>query len=242
MRDKLSDVLSDELQKLDDFNVRVCLLRTAERYGASDLLAVKKLRDHVLAALKAYPAVSSDDKEANLAQRDQLAQWRKECTEDVLAAAMIAVRNAAEAGIEHNHIAAEAALAASALKRAAPSDRDNDTEDAAATAQRAFVKRKKANDTKLPSGVTLEQLLLEQAIRTETETLAHSWTVDLGEDWVAELVPMDRGALVDLAQERAFSCGMLDRNIDVFMQSEDMYRRREAQRGQCARPLDGLRY
>ncbi|KAI8588266.1 hypothetical protein BDZ88DRAFT_440126 [Geranomyces variabilis] len=66
-------------------------------------------------------------------------------------------------------------------------------------------------------------------MRTETETLAHSWIVDLGEDWVAELVPTDRGALVDLAQERAFSCGKLDRNIDAFMQSADVYRRCEAQ-------------
>ncbi|KAJ3166443.1 hypothetical protein HDU88_003311 [Geranomyces variabilis] len=159
---------------------------------------------------------------------------------------MIAVRNvstecsavmeAAEAGIEHDHIAAEAALAASALKSAAPSNRDDDKETRRPlrSGPARVVKRKKANDTRLPSGVTLEQLLLKQAMRTETETLAHSWIVDLGEDWLAELVPTDRGALVDLAQERAFSCGKLDRNIDAFMQSEDVYRRCEAQ------PQEGL--
>ncbi|KAI8586021.1 hypothetical protein BDZ88DRAFT_320291 [Geranomyces variabilis] len=169
-----------------------------------------------------------------------------------LQAAMLTVRHqctiseaayqAEEAGVQHGHILAEAARTADTL-RAPRADARNEgglpTRDSgmalatpsglAAAALAAFTARDEEKDTALPSGTTIEEMLLREALKHDAEEqLAHSWVVDLEDAWVRGLPRGDRDAIIGLWNAGRTSSQQLE-SISRSLGSNDALRRCEEQ-------------
>ncbi|KAJ3169789.1 hypothetical protein HDU88_000427 [Geranomyces variabilis] len=219
-------------------------------YGFKGFLAIKHLSKYAKAAILEYGKNLDDDE--RIAWRNRGREWSAACTDENLEAAMLTVRHqctiteaayqAAEAGVQHGHILAEAARTADTL-RAPRADARNEaglpTRDSemalatpsglAAAALAAFTARDEETDTALPSGATIEEMLLKEALKhDDEEQLAHSWVVDLEDAWVRGLPRGDRDAIIGLWNAGRTSSQQLE-SIARSLGSNDALRRCEEQ-------------